>query len=246
MTETAPTGCASCPASMARVSVPPPPRHASQVLRKFSECRTLFMCCDMQEKLADKIPNFHETIHITNNITLFCEILGPVYCNVIATLQYPKGVGPLYHDIVLPPDTPVFPKMEPSMLLPEVLPYLYGDAERGILPVQQAVLWGHETHVCVLQTADELLRRGFIVAIATDACAAQRRIDHDVALMEMAKWKGLVLTSSVGMYTMIVRADERFWKPTMKLVLDRGHVFTRPYKRSEDTTLPPEERERQL
>lgn len=200
------------------------------------------MCCDMQEKLADKIPDFHATVHVTNNLTLFCEILGPKYCSCIATLQYPEGVGPLYHEIILPPSTPVFPKMEPSMLLPEVLPYLYGDAQRGILPVQQVVLWGHETQVCILQTADELLRRGFRVAVVTDACAAQRRIDHEVAMMEMSKWTGLHLTSANGVYTEMLRAHPRYFGPVMKLILDRASVLKRPYKRSEDPTLTPEER----
>ncbi|AIN95840.1 isochorismatase-like protein [Leishmania panamensis] len=242
--------CTSLPPAIVRpntdVTVPQRGVHSAQLLRKFTECRTLFLCCDMQEKLADKIPGFHETIRVSNNITLFCEMLGPTYCNVIATVQYPKGVGPLYHEIQLPPNTPVFPKMKPSMLVPEALPYLYGDAERGILPVQQAVLWGHETHVCIMQTADELLRRGFRVAITTDGCAAQRRIDHEVALMEMSKWSGLLLTSSIGMYAMIVRADEIFRKPVMKLSLDGGHVFKRPYRRSEDPTRLPQEREREL
>ncbi|KAG5506888.1 hypothetical protein JIQ42_07604 [Leishmania sp. Namibia] len=228
------------------VMVPPRRPHPAQLLRKFTECRTLFMCCDIQEKLADKIPGFYETIRITNSLTLFCEILSPKYCSVIATVQYPAGVGPLYHEIQLPPNTPVLPKMEPSMLLPEVLPHLYGDKERGILPVQQAVLWGHETHVCIMQTADELLRRGFRVAIVTDGCAAQRRIDHEVALMEMSKWEGLLLTNSVGVYNMIVRADDIFRNPVMKLVQDGGHAFKRPYQRSKDETLPPHERERQV
>jgi hypothetical protein len=229
--------------SSSTITVPAPRRHHAQLLQHISHGRTLFMCCDMQEKLADKIPGFHETIHITNNLTLFCEILGPKYCSCIATLQYPDGVGPLYHEIILPPNTPVFPKIEPSMLLPEVLPYLYGDEGKGILPVQQVVLWGHETQVCIMQTADELLRRGFRVAVATDGCAAQRRIDHDVALMEMSKWAGLHLTTSVGVYTEMLRAHPHFFAPVMKVILDRTEVFKRPYKRSEDPTLTPEERE---
>ncbi|KPI90646.1 hypothetical protein ABL78_0242 [Leptomonas seymouri] len=225
------------------VTVPAPRPHHSQILKALSECRTLFMCCDMQEKLADRIPGFHETIHVTNHLTLFCEILGPKYCSCIVTLQYPDGVGPLYHEIILPPNTPVFHKMEPSMLLPEVLPYLYGDAERGLLAVQQVVLWGHETQVCIMQTADELLRRGFRVAVVADGCAAQRRIDHKVAMMEMSKWEGLLLTSSTCLYTQIVRAHPRFYAPVMKLILDRADSFKRPYNRSEDPTLTPAERE---
>lgn len=220
------------------VTVPAARPHTSAILRKYTECRTLFMCCDMQEKLADKIPGFHQTIHITNNLTMFAEMLGPEHCNCIATLQYPQGVGPLYHEIILPPNTPVFPKIEPSMLLPEVLPYLYGDAARGILPVQQVVLWGHETSVCIMQTTDELLRRGFRVAIVTDACAAQRTIDHEVALMEMSKWTGVLLTTSICLYTQILRADPKYHKDSMKLILDRVHLLPRPYK-------SPEEREKE-
>ena len=46
----------------------------------------------------------------------------------------------------------------------------------------QIVLCGVETHVCVAQTALELLSAGYAVSVAADACGSRSPVDHAVAL----------------------------------------------------------------
>ncbi|KAG5498519.1 hypothetical protein JKF63_02805 [Porcisia hertigi] len=194
----------------------------SHLLRSFDSCRTIFMCCDIQEKLRQRIPNFQDAVYVSNWMASIHSILTSKHVTFVATEQYPKGVGHLVKDICLPEGTPVFEKVQPSMLLPEVLPYLYGDADRGILPVEQAVLWGHETHVCVLQTADELLCRNVRVAVLVDGCAAQLPIDHDVAIREMASWRNLTLTTSVSASLQLLRSDKSRMKQLMGLISQKN------------------------
>ena len=58
----------------------------------------------------------------------------------------------------------------------------------------QAVLCGVETHVCVLQTALELLSAGYAVSVCADACGSRSPLDHDVAL-DRLRGEGVVVTT---------------------------------------------------
>ncbi|CAM37124.1 putative mitochondrial associated ribonuclease [Leishmania braziliensis MHOM/BR/75/M2904] len=191
----------------------------SRLLHKFDSCRTIFMCCDIQEKLRGRIPNFQAAIDVSNSMAAIHNALTPRHTSFVATEQYPQGVGRLARDIQLPEGTPVIEKVQPSMLVPEMMPYIIGDPARGILPVQQAVLWGHETHVCIMQTADELLQHGIRVGVLVDGCAAQRQLDHDVAIQEMSTWDNLTLTTTISVLLQLVRGDDSLKGPLMKLVV---------------------------
>ncbi|KAG5485761.1 hypothetical protein LSCM1_07172 [Leishmania martiniquensis] len=194
------------------------PLSRSNLLQKFDCCRTIFMCCDIQEKLRHRIPNFQAAVEVSNAMASIHTIMTPTHSTFVATEQYPVGVGRLVQDIKLPAGAPVIEKVQPSMLVPEMMPYINGDAERGILPVGQAVLWGHETHVCVLQTADDLLSRGIRVAVLVDGCASQQSLDHDVAVREMATWNHLMLTTAASALMQLSRGDPAVMKKAMKML----------------------------
>ncbi|MEM9702871.1 MAG: isochorismatase family protein [Planctomycetota bacterium] len=49
----------------------------------------------------------------------------------------------------------------------------------------QAVLCGIETHVCIAQTALELMSGEYAVTIAADACGSRRASDHEIALARL-------------------------------------------------------------
>ena len=50
---------------------------------------------------------------------------------------------------------------------------------------RHVVLCGLETHVCVAQTAIDLLAGGYAVFAVVDAIASRHRLDHDVALRRL-------------------------------------------------------------
>ncbi|EPY43480.1 mitochondrial associated ribonuclease [Angomonas deanei] len=144
------------------------------------------------------------------------ELLGRDCTVFLATEHYPEKLGHTAGDIQLPDDVVVSAKYYPTMLTADILPYIVGDRDRGIEPVQQVVLWGHETHVCVIHTADELLQRGIRVAVAVDGCAAQKELDHSTAVLAMSSWDGLLLSTTGSICMQLSRGDERI----MKSILD--------------------------
>jgi nicotinamidase-related amidase len=59
----------------------------------------------------------------------------------------------------------------------------------------RVLVCGIETHVCVLQTALDLVAAGFETYVAVDAVSARHTIDHEIALRRMES-AGVVLTTT--------------------------------------------------
>jgi isochorismate hydrolase len=75
-----------------------------------------------------------------------------------------------------------------------------------------------ETHVCVLQTALELLQAGYIVHLVCDAVMSRRKENWKVALKSMAA-AGAVLTSTESVLFQLLKvAGTDEFKKLSKLV----------------------------
>ena len=128
---------------------------------------------DIQEAFRNAIPDFALLASRASTAVRGFQILG---MPVIVTEQYPKGLGHTAEEIhlVLPDDFEVFEKTAFSSCGAEQFV-----AKLEELGIKQAVLCGLETHVCVNQTAHDLLDRGFDVHILTDCVCS--RFEHDKA-----------------------------------------------------------------
>ena len=156
---------------------------------------------DIQEGFRNAIPDFALIASRASTVVRGFQILN---VQVIVTEQYPKGLGHTAEEIhlVLPDDFEVFEKTAFSSCGAE--PFLAKLQEFG---VKQVVLCGLETHVCVNQTAHDLLERGFDVHILTDCVCS--RFEHDktagLAKMQMSG----VVPSSIEMALFELMRDAR-------------------------------------
>mmetsp|Transcript_5348 Transcript_5348/g.9321 ORF Transcript_5348/g.9321 Transcript_5348/m.9321 type:complete len:169 (+) Transcript_5348:159-665(+) len=109
----------------------------------------------------------------------------------VATEQNPDKLGATCSEIDLK-DIPVYPKTQFSMLTPEVRKVM-ADVPG---PNRACVLFGIESHVCVFQTAMDLLaEKEFDVHIVTDGVSSSRALFRDTALQRL-KQEGAYLTTS--------------------------------------------------
>jgi hypothetical protein len=83
-----------------------------------------------------------------------------------------------------------------------------------------------ETHVCVSQTAFDLLELGFKVAVPVDGVGARFAIDHETALARLRD-AGAVLTTveAVG-FEWLGTADHPRFKEFSRLVQTRARELT--------------------
>jgi isochorismate hydrolase len=85
----------------------------------------------------------------------------------------------------------------------------------------QAVLAGIEAHVCVLQTAFDLLSNGYRVYLAVDACCSRAEGDYNTALQRLAN-AGVVLTTVESiLFEWCETAENPAFKQLSRLVTGR-------------------------
>ncbi|KPP72898.1 isochorismatase domain-containing protein 1-like, partial [Scleropages formosus] len=143
-------------------------------LGNLSPATTVFFCCDMQERFRPAIKYFGDIISVGQRLLQGARLLG---IPVIVSEQYPKGLGSTVQEMDLTGAKLVFPKTKFSMVLPEV------EAALAEIPgLRSVVLFGVETHVCIQQTALDLIGRGFEVYIVADSTSSRSMMDRMFAL----------------------------------------------------------------
>ena len=162
---------------------------------------TLLVVIDIQERLARVVPGCEGVVERTVRLARAAEMLG---VRRVLTEQYPKGLGPSLPSVA-------------ACMPPAVEKLAFSAAGCGCLAVEpgggieSVVLAGLETHVCILQTALDLLARGLVVFVVVDAVASRCAIDHETALRRLECSGAVVTTSEALLFEWCHGADhERF------------------------------------
>jgi nicotinamidase-related amidase len=180
---------------------------------------TALLVIDVQEKLLPFIPHAEALVR---NIAFLVDGAKLLQMPVLATEQYPRGLGPTTPELArrLPnrPDKTAFS----CCAVPSIVDSLHRDARVKV------VLAGIETHVCVLHTVLDLLALDFRVYIPVDAVAARFSIDHETALRR-SKDAGAVLTTTEGcLFEWVGGAGHPQFKAVSKLVQERMRDLAPP------------------
>jgi nicotinamidase-related amidase len=180
-----------------------------------AECTLLVI--DVQEKL---LPAIAEGPRLLVNVAFLMDAAPLLGVPAVATEQYPKGLGKTARAIAerlpaAPPEKLAFS----CCAVPDLVRRLRGDG-RSV-----AVLCGIETHVCVLQTALDLLGAGVGVAIAADAVASRFAVDHDLALRRAERAGALVTTAETVVFEWVGTAAAPQFKAVSSLVQQRARAL---------------------
>jgi nicotinamidase-related amidase len=177
-----------------------------------SAADTGLLVIDVQEKLVTKVPAVEALVR---NIALLVDGAKQVGVPVVATEQYPKGLGPTVPELAqrLPerPDKVVFS----CCAVPSVVETFQRQSRHKV------VLAGIETHVCVQQTALDLLARGFQVYVAADAVGSRYATDHEYALRRMERAGAVLITAETAVFEWVGGAHHPNFKAISKLIQER-------------------------
>jgi nicotinamidase-related amidase len=173
---------------------------------------TALLVIDVQEKLTVKIPGADALVR---NIAFLIEGARLLGLPVQATEQYPKGLGPTVPELArLLPERPAKVAFS-CCAVPSVVAGFHKAARPKVL------LAGIETHVCVQQTALDLLNQDFRVYIPADAVASRYPLDHDLALRRLERAGAVITTAETAVFEWTGGADHPQFKAVSKLVQDR-------------------------
>lgn len=154
---------------------------------------------DLQERFRDLIHGMDQVLERSQRLIGFCRQLE---VPVLVTEQYPRGLGVTVTEIreACRPFTAYEKTAFSCAGSGEFLAALRATGRR------QVILCGIETHVCVYQTACDLLREGFQVALAADAVSSCRAADRDLGLQRLRDVGADVMGSQMIMFEMLREA----------------------------------------
>jgi len=134
---------------------------------------------------------------------------------VFASEQYPGGLGQLEPEIsrLLPGSARCYEKT--SFSLAGVPAFLADLAQTGR---SQVVLCGMEAHICILQTAIDLVHAGYEVFVVADAVCSRFRESYETALDRMGL-SGVAITDSESvLFEWLRDAAQPHFKPLQALI----------------------------
>ncbi|MDI6844410.1 MAG: isochorismatase family protein [Anaerosomatales bacterium] len=169
---------------------------------------------DVQDRLAAAMPRRAETVAAVRTLVRGAGELG---VPVIATRQYPQGIGEIVPEIAgALSGARVIDKMSfDCMAEPAFVEALRGFGKR------QAVLCGMEAHICVTQTALSMAAAGLEPVVVADAVCSRRDFDRDVAFDRLRHHGVEVVTSEQALYEMLGRAGTQEFKRALAIVKER-------------------------
>lgn len=178
------------------------------LLNKFTLERedTLLLIIDIQEKLVPVIANKEEVV---KNTGVLIETAKEMNIPIIVTEQYPKGIGPTVSE--LEESLPVvekFEKLNFSACTNKIMDAIKKTNKKKIIIV------GIETHVCVIQTARDLLGDKYQVFVPIDGVGSRTKENKQNGL-DLMKDMGAVITNTE---TIIFDLMKKSGTPEFKLL----------------------------
>ena len=141
------------------------------------ENETLLLIVDVQQKLINNIKGSQLLIFNIKKLIDTCNLLN---VNIAITEQNPLKLGMTLESILNDNEYPKFEKMEFSCSENKnFLNYINKNNFKNI------IVCGIESHICILQTSIDLLRKGFNILIPRDAIGSRNVIDNDTAFLRL-------------------------------------------------------------
>ncbi len=153
---------------------------------KASECSGLVI--DIQERL---FPAMHDRDKLLHRVQLLLDGLKILKIPILVTEQYPKGLGTTLDPLVsLLDQANTIEKISFSCCGEPCFLSALENLDR-----KRVVICGIEAHVCVLQTAIDLVERGFTPVVVAD-CISSRNPEDKMIALERMRQEGALITSS--------------------------------------------------
>jgi nicotinamidase-related amidase len=175
---------------------------------------TALVIIDLQERLLPVIPRIDAILDRTGRLVEAASLLDVPR---ILTEQYPEGLGRTAPAVASACPAPI-EKRSFSCCGAEG----FDRAVETAGQIESIVIAGVETHVCVLQTALDLIGRGFTVFVVVDAVGSRFAIDHDTAITRLAASGAVLTTCETVLFEWCRSADHPRFRAIRELVLRAG------------------------
>ncbi len=171
---------------------------------------SILLIIDVQEKLVNMLTDKS----VSENAVKIAIAAGILNIPAIITEQYPKGLGNTIKEIKLSlPDAKYTEKTYFSALNEEGF--------KDIIQIEhkkQVILYGIETHICVLQTAFDLLNTGYEVFVVKNACGSRTEENKEMALQRLRHTGVQVVTTEMVLFELLKSSKHPNFKEVQALI----------------------------
>lgn len=173
--------------------------------------RSGLLVVDIQARL---VPSMADPQAVIANSGVLLKAARRLRVPVLVSEQYPRGLGPTVAELraLLSPDE-IVEKLTFSCLAED--DYLRRFRQLGR---EQAVIAGIEAHVCVLQTAADLLAAGAGVFVVADATSSRTTANHRAALARLGALGAAIVTTEMVVFEWLRRAGTPQFKDLSALI----------------------------
>ena len=170
---------------------------------------TALVVIDVQQKLA---PAIAESARAIWNIGRLIESAKLLDVPIFASEQYPQGLGRTVPELSAQLDQVVEKRFFSCRECVELIEHFRAAGLENIL------LTGIESHVCVQQSAIDLQSAGFNIFIPVDAIGSRNSVDHDIAISRMQMSGVTVTTTESAIFELCETSSHPNFKLISKLV----------------------------
>lgn len=174
--------------------------------------RAALAVVDMQEAFRPMIAGFSQ---LAGRIGVLVEGATVLGLPVLVTEQYPKGLGHTVEEIQmrLPEGTEPIEKLSFSACGVQEF-----DTRLRERHIEQIAVCGIEAHICVSQTAHDLLARGYQVHLIVDAIGARFERNREIAIKKLASSGVIISSVEMALFELCGTAGTSEFKKIQSLV----------------------------
>ena len=173
--------------------------------------KTALLVIDVQEAINAVMHTGDLVVESVVKLIKACKILSvPIFI----TEQYPKGLGPTETKVreVLGDQIPI-QKMSFSCCHSDDLV-----SQLRAVGAKQVIVAGIESHVCVLQTALDLIAMGFQVHLPKEATSSRKEMDYLTALERMQNAGVIITTVEASLFELLEEAGTPEFREVSRLI----------------------------
>jgi nicotinamidase-related amidase len=175
---------------------------------------TVLVVIDVQEKLMPAIDAREDVERNIGRLVRGCHLLG---IPALLTEQYVKGLGSTVASVRTAfEETHGYRPIEKDCF--SAIGCEPFAAQLAMLERKQVLVAGVETHVCVYQTATDLLAGGYEVTMIADAVSSRSPQNKAIALQRLTSEGAKISSTEMALFELLVRSGTDEFRAVSRLV----------------------------
>lgn len=173
--------------------------------------RCLLIVTDVQGKLAQLM---FEREKLYKNIGIMIDSFKILDIPILWLEQYPEGLGPTVSEVASHLEgLESLPKKAFSAMKDSTIKKRITESGRD-----QIILTGIETHICIYQTAADLLSKGIEAHVVKDAISSRTESNKIIGLEKIARAGGHITSVETALFELLVIAEGEAFKKILELI----------------------------